>query len=74
MAPSAKRRLPNSPFNAERDAALQPRTQFQIGDRVTHDRHGLGTVTGFDGDTGLHIKFGGVVYRISVSTSKLHPL
>lgn len=72
MAPPARRHLPNSPFNASREAALSEPQRFEIGDRVTHDRHGLGRVTGFDGETGLHVNFGGVTYRLSASTTKLH--
>lgn len=72
MAPPAPRHLPNSPFNAAREAARPRQETYEIGDRVTHDRLGLGRVTGFDGDTGLHINFGGVTYRVSTSTTKLH--
>ncbi|MGW6919472.1 hypothetical protein ACWGB8_37525 [Kitasatospora sp. NPDC054939] len=44
---AARRPLPNSPFKAPVEA---PRKHFAVGDRVTHDRYGLGRVIGVEGD------------------------
>ena len=72
--PAAPRRiLPGSPFKAP--VALPPQ-QFVVGERVTHDRHGMGTVVGVeDGDVAVLVKFGGgVVQRITLPNSKISQL
>jgi len=72
MASSARsRRLPNSPFNRAEPA---PAEQFEVGERVTHDRYGLGRVTRVDGDGAVHVDFGSVGGRIVTTTSNLHKL
>ena len=76
MPPTAPRprHLPNSPFNAAREAARIPVMHFEVGERVTHDRHGLGRVTGFDGEAAIYVDFGGDRRRVSLPTTKLHRL
>ncbi|MEU9074607.1 hypothetical protein ACFYUY_09985 [Kitasatospora sp. NPDC004745] len=39
--PAVRRPLPTSPFKAKPD---KPPKHFAVGDRVTHDRYGLGRV------------------------------
>ena len=72
--PAAPRRvLPGSPFKAP--AALPPQ-QFTVGERVTHDRHGMGTVVGVeDNDIAVLVNFGGAgVQRISLPNAKISKL
>jgi hypothetical protein len=74
MATSAPHRnLPGSPFNASRAAAKKPE-HYAVGDRVTHDRHGLGRVTHVEGDAAVHVDFGSGSQRLTTPTSKLHKL
>ena len=43
---AVRRALPTSPFKARIEA---PRKHFAVGDRVTHDSFGLGTVLAVEG-------------------------
>jgi hypothetical protein len=49
---------------------------FTVGQRVTHDRHGLGTVVGVeDNDIAVLVDFGGDgVQRISLPNGKISKL
>ncbi|MFG2907007.1 hypothetical protein ACGF13_18320 [Kitasatospora sp. NPDC048286] len=69
----ARRPLPNSPFKAPPQA---PRKHFAVGDRVTHDRYGLGRVVGVegDGDIAVLVDFGSQQARISPPYSALFVL
>ncbi|MEV4558145.1 hypothetical protein AB0K51_14295 [Kitasatospora sp. NPDC049285] len=49
---AARAHLPTSPFTARREA---PRKHFTLGDRVTHDRFGLGRVIGVEGDSDIAV-------------------
>jgi hypothetical protein len=72
--PAAPRRvLPGSPFKAP--VAVVPE-HFTVGERVTHDRHGLGTVVGVeDGDAAVLVNFGGAgVQRIALPNGKISKL
>jgi hypothetical protein len=43
-----------------------------VGDRVSHDRYGLGTVIGTeDGDAAVLVDFGSKVVRIALPSTKL---
>ncbi|MFJ7906989.1 hypothetical protein [Kitasatospora sp. NPDC096204] len=70
---ATRRPLPNSPFKAPPQA---PRKHFAVGDRVTHDRYGLGRVVGVegDGDTAVLVDFGSQQVRISPPYSTLFVL
>ena len=46
---------------------------FAVNDRVTHDRHGLGSVVRITGDR-IHVKFGENTVSVAMSSSKIHPL
>lgn len=52
---AGRRYLPGSPFQAP---VLPPVEQFSVGDRVTHDRHGLGSVICVEEETGVLVDFG----------------
>lgn len=72
--PAAPRRiLPGSPFKAP--VALPPQ-QFEVGERVTHDRHGMGKVVAVeDGDVAVLVNFGGAgVQRITLPNGKISKL
>ena len=70
-APAAPRRhLPSSPFNAPPARAIE---QYSVGDRVTHDKYGLGTVL----DTAEHtvtVDFGSERIRLASPYAKLSRL
>ena len=71
--PVQRRRLPASPFNAARDA-IPPDEIFIVGDRVAHDRHGLGRVLSVSGTNAVDADFGSGTRRVSTPTSKMHKL
>jgi hypothetical protein len=68
-----RRPIPGSPFNAQREAAAMVVPDFQVDDRVTHDRYGLGTVVGLEPEACI-VTFGSEVRRISLTGGKLHKL
>jgi len=47
--PAVRRSLPTSPFKPRVEA---PPKRFEVGDRVTHDRYGLGRAIAVEGDGG----------------------
>ena len=72
--PAVPRRiLPGSPFKAPE--ALPPQ-KFVVGERVTHDRHGMGKVVAVeDGDVAVLVNFGGEgVQRIALPNAKISKL
>jgi hypothetical protein len=74
MPPSApRRRLPASPFNAARDA-IPPDEVFVVGDRVAHDRHGMGRIVSVSGTAAVDADFGSGSRRVATPTAKMHKL
>jgi hypothetical protein len=71
--PVQRRRLPASPFNAARDA-IPPDEVFTVGDRVCHDRHGLGRIVSVCGTVAVDADFGTGTRRVSTPTPKMHKL
>ena len=72
--PAAPRRvLPGSPFKAP---AVAPPQHFTVGERVTHDRHGMGKIVAVeDNDVAVLVNFGGAgVQRITLPNSKISKL
>ena len=65
-----RRHLPGSPFNVPESAGL-PAESYAIHDQVTHDKYGLGTVTGVEDGTALIIDFGSHKQRIKTPCPKL---
>jgi hypothetical protein len=57
-----RRSLPASPFT--RTTAPAPE-QFAVGDRVTHDKHGLGRVVAVEDGASVIVDFGAAHRRIS---------
>ena len=73
MAKSAvpKRHLPSSPFKAP---ITPPCEQFAVGDRVVHDRYGLGWVTGVEEEIAVLVDFGSQQERILSPFGKMSHL
>ena len=69
-APTQRRYLPSSPFQAQPTPAAH---EFAVNDRITHDRHGLGKVVRV-GDHGIDVDFGFAVIAISLPNAKVTPL
>ena len=67
-----RRHLATSPFNAPDPEP--PAERFAVDDKVTHDKYGLGTVTGVEEGTALVIDFGSHVQRIPTPSAKLSKL
>ena len=67
-----RRHLATSPFNAPDPEP--PAERFAAADKVTHDRYGLGTVTGVEEGIALLIDFGSHVRRILIPCAKLSKL
>ncbi|MEV3990952.1 hypothetical protein AB0J57_18780 [Streptomyces sp. NPDC049837] len=56
-----RRHLATSPFKAPVAAPIK---HFAVGDRVSHDRHGLGTVIAVEGQIATLVDFGSQQTRI----------
>jgi hypothetical protein len=67
-----RRPVPGSPFNKP-PPEPEPVKEFSVQDLVTHDRHGLGRVTGTEADA-VVVDFGTVKCRISAPYAKLTKL
>jgi hypothetical protein len=68
----ARRHLATSPFSPPDPEP--PAERFAVDDRVTHDKYGLGTVTGVEDGIALTIDFGSQVHRILTPSAKLSKL
>jgi len=67
----AKRRhLPSSPFQPEPEVIVE---QYDRGDLVSHDTHGLGSVVGADA-YGVTVDFGGQTLRVTSPFAKMEKL
>ncbi len=73
MTAPVRRFLATSPFNDRRRPAPLPQ-QFQVGERVTHDRYGMGRVTGVEGSVATRVDFGQGAVRIPLESGRLHRL
>jgi len=69
--PAPRRYLPTSPFQAP---PAQPVVTYELMDRVSHDRYGLGRVIGVEGDSAVLVEFGDRQERIVTPTGTLHKL
>ncbi len=66
-----RRYHPGSPFQAP---VLQPVEHYAVGDRVTHDRHGLGSVVCVEEEIGVLVDFGAKKEWIASPYNKLSKL
>ncbi len=69
---TTRRHLASSPFNAP--APEEPLTRFAPGDRVTHDREGLGRVPAVEEGVAVLVDFGSRTVRFPAPYRKLHLL
>lgn len=60
-SPAPRRHLPTSPFRAPADPLVK---HFALGDRVSHDRYGLGRVVGVEDGIAMLVDFGSLQARI----------
>jgi hypothetical protein len=68
---ATRRHLPGSPFNAPEAAPVKV---FAIGDRVTHDKFGLGEVIGVEEDIAVLVKFGAQQVRVTTPYARMSAL
>ncbi|MPV36044.1 hypothetical protein [Georgenia subflava] len=70
---SSRPHLPNSPFNAGRQAPQgEP---IPVGAQVCHDRHGLGRVVALDGPNSVIVDFGhGNARRVDLNSPRIERL
>ena len=64
-----RRHLATSPFKPPDPGP--PAERFAVGDKVTRDKYGLGTVTGVEEGIALLIDFGSHVQRILTPSASL---
>ncbi|MGW0589660.1 hypothetical protein [Streptosporangium sp. NPDC002607] len=67
-----RRHLPTSPFKPPPPAP--PVERFSVNDRVTHDRYGLGIVTGVEDEIAVVVDFGSRQERVTAPFKKLYKL
>ena len=68
-----RRQLPGSPFNVPR-AAEGPAETYEISDKVTHDKYGLGTIIGVEEGISIVVDFGSHKQRLRTPCAKLTKL
>lgn len=66
-----RRHLSTSPFAAPADPVI---TEFAVGDRVSHDRHGLGKIIGQEPTGALLVDFGAIQVRVLSPFKGMHKL
>ncbi|MER5623994.1 hypothetical protein ABT061_23450 [Streptosporangium sp. NPDC002544] len=67
-----RRHLPASPFKPPPPAP--PVERFSVNDQVTHDRYGLGIVTGVEDEIAVVVDFGSRQERVTAPFKKLYKL
>ncbi len=69
--PPIRRHLASSPFNqpAPPDARV-----YEVGQRVAHDKHGLGRVVSTSGTTAVTVDFGSEVLHLALPCASLDVL
>jgi hypothetical protein len=67
-----RRQLPGSPFNVPEPE--EPAEHYAVNDLVTHDKYGLGAVTGVDDSNAVFVDFGMHKARIALPCAKLFKL
>jgi hypothetical protein len=78
MAPGSRKHVapkhpPGSPF-ARPVPEVAPPEVYEVNDRVTHDRHGLGTVTAVLDTREVTVNFGDQTLRVPLPSTKLSRL
>ena len=65
-----RRHLSTSPFHPK---VVPQSIQYSVGDRVLHDKFGLGTVTTVEGPYAVQVNFNPRVERVPLPCSKMSP-
>ncbi|MDQ2756729.1 MAG: hypothetical protein M3Y71_09215 [Actinomycetota bacterium] len=60
----------SSPFRREPEL---PTPDWQVDERVTHDRHGLGRVVRINGSR-MYVRFGDQTIDVDCRSPRIHPL
>jgi len=69
---TTRRHLPTSPFKPR---VPDPIKVFEVGERVSHDKEGLGRISSVDGTVAVVVDFGaGRLLRVQAPFAKLHSL
>lgn len=69
---TTRRHLSTSPFKAREP---DPIKVFEVGERVSHDKEGLGRISSVEGTTAVVVDFGGgKLLRVVAPFAKLHTL
>lgn len=69
---TTRRHLSTSPFKAREP---DPIKVFEVGERVSHDKEGLGRISSVEGTTAVVVDFGGGrLLRVVAPFAKLHTL
>ena len=69
---TTRRHLSTSPFKAR---VPDPIKVFEVGERVSHDKEGLGRISSVDGTVAVVVDFGGgKLLRVVAPFAKLHAL
>ncbi len=68
----SRRHLSSSPFNQERVEVVAE--VYEVHDRVTHDRFGLGRLVGVEGSTAVRVDFGSHQQRIPLPCRQMTKL
>lgn len=66
--------LASSPFNKSRDEQAAKHPPVAVGDRVSHDRWGLGRAVKADGPHAVIVDFGGQLRRVAFDSPRLERL
>jgi hypothetical protein len=69
---SGRRHLAGSPFNVP--VVEEPAEIYEPRDLVTHDKYGLGSVVGVEGQTAVLVDFGTHRVRVALPCAKLFKL
>lgn len=67
---SSRRHLPSSPFQPDPEQVVE---QYETGDRVSHDIHGLGSVVSVDAH-GVTVDFGSRTLRVTSPFAKMEKI
>lgn len=70
-ASAPRRHLPTSPFKAP---AVPAAKSFAPGDRVTHDRYGLGTIVSAEDGVAMLVDFGSRRVRVTAPYAAMEKL
>ena len=68
-----RRYLATSPFNVP-EVETPPQEPFTVGERVSHDKHGMGSVVAVEGETSILLDCGKGPFRVAVTSPSLSRL